>query len=315
MGGNGLFGFTVTGPSGGSASVTTTGTVLSGTGTTGAVSVTGGTYGVIEVSTPTGFSTVVGSCTVNGSPVADPTSFVISAGDVAVCTFTNTKNVDDDDDDDDDDYDGKDYMNIALVCDTSKCIDKQRDVPLKNHLKGLEDTEVTTYNDNNKSWNPNSYDVVVISESSTSAKTAWLKNKQVGILTLDGANWDELDLGNRGSSEGGGSKKIVITDNTHYITSGFKLGSVVTVTTPSSHLGYIAGWDAGSSQVLKLAHHTGNGAQKAKILVAGEGDILVDGSTAAGKRVFFGVQYFDNLTDDGKKLFNNALEWASEYVG
>ena len=80
-------------------------------------------------------------------------------------------------------------------------------------------------------------------------------------------------------------------------------------------MGYIAGWDAGSSQVLKLAHYSGNGAQKAKILVAGEGDILVDGSTAAGKRVFFGVQYFDNLTDDGKKLFNNALEWASEYVG
>ena len=72
---------------------------------------------------------------------------------------------------------------------------------------------------------------------------------------------------------------------------------------------------AGSSQVQKLAHYTSDGPQKAKILVAGAGDILADGSMVEGKRVFFGAQYCDNLTYHGKKLFNIVLEWASEFTG
>jgi len=39
--------------------------------------------------------------------------------------------------------------------------------------------------------------------------------------------------------------------------------------------------------------------------------LLVDGSNAAEKRVFFGAQYFNNLNANGITLFNNALEWLS----
>jgi hypothetical protein len=72
----------------------------------------------------------------------------------------------------------------------------------------------------------------------------------------------------------------------------------------------MTGWSDGSG-LLKLAHYDSSGAQKAKILIVDAGGELVDSSFAAEKRVFFGAQYFDKLTQDGKTLFNNALVWAT----
>ncbi|MBW3660096.1 MAG: hypothetical protein KY397_00490 [Gemmatimonadetes bacterium] len=43
------------------------------------------------------------------------------------------------------------------------------------------------------------------------------------------------------------------------------------------------------------------------------GRALVDGTTAAGRRIFFGL-YRDNLhhlTEEGARLFNAALRWAA----
>jgi len=150
---------------------------------------------------------------------------------------------------------------------------------------------------------------VIISESALSSKTAWLKDKAVPILTVEGANSDELSMGDGGSSSGGNSKYIIITEN-HPITAGFATGVPIEVTTSTKNLGHMTGWSDGSG-LLKLAHYDSSGEQKAKILIVDANGELVDGSFAAEKRVFFGVQYFDKLTQDGVTLFDNALNWVT----
>jgi hypothetical protein len=133
----------------------------------------------------------------------------------------------------------------------------------------------------------------------------WLKGKNVGILTLEASNYDEFDLGTGGSSDGGGSTDIIIAANSHYITQGFS--GTVTVTTSDEDLGYMTGW---ARDVKLLASYNG-ASTSAKILVIDAGQILVDGSIAADKRVFFGARYFGNLNANGIILFDRALEWAA----
>jgi len=201
-------------------------------------------------------------------------------------------------------------LNIALVCGNSDCNNSNKDVPLKDHLTEVLGHIVTTINDDDQSWTPTDYDVVIISESVKSSKTDWLKHVVVPIVTVEGANADELSMGNGGSSKGGKSKYIIIDNpDSHPITAGFAAGVPIQVTTSANHLGHMTGYDGYGLQ--ELAHYDTNGAEKAKILVADAGALLVDGSSAADKRVFFGAKYFDKLTQDGKTLFNNALVWAT----
>ena len=47
---------------------------------------------------------------------------------------------------------------------------------------------------------------------------------------------------------------------------------------------------------------------KAKILAADKGITHID----AGKRVFFGAQYFDNLNETGVALFDSSLDWLKK---
>ena len=85
----------------------------------------------------------------------------------------------------------------------------------------------------------------------------------------------------------------------------------VALVTSTNNLGHMTGWSDGSGMV-KLAHYDTNGSvEKAKILIVDAGGELVDGSFAVEKRVFFGAQYFGNLTDDGKTMFNQALNWLA----
>jgi len=204
---------------------------------------------------------------------------------------------------------GETPLHLALVCKRSNCTDSDKDVPLKNHLESLGHI-VDTYNDDNKSWNPAvGYDALVISESVKSDKIAWLKDKVVPILTVEGANSDELSMGDGGSSSSGKSKFIIIdVPSAHYITQGFPANVQIQVTTSVNDLGHMTGYDGYGLQ--ELAHYDTSGAEKAKILVADSGALLVDGSSAADKRVFFGAKYFANLNDNGITLFDRALEWA-----
>ena len=198
-------------------------------------------------------------------------------------------------------------LNVVVICGDDDCDNKKKDIPLITHLTDSGHT-VTTVDDEDESWNPESalVDVVVISESVSSKNTKWLQNKAVGILTLEGATNDDLGLAAKGKSKAGGSTEMVIVDNTHPITSSFSLGSL-TVTTSDEHLGMMKGW---SNDVTLLGHYDGS-PEKAKLLVIDVGKIQSNGNLAADKRVFYGVQFFNNLTVDGKTIFDNALAWVS----
>jgi len=202
--------------------------------------------------------------------------------------------------------------NIALIVGKVNDLHSQKDIPLKQHLEVDLGHTVDVKDDGDKSWDPESYDVVVISESVLSAKTDWLRHAEVPILSVEGANADEFILGDGGSSKGGKSTEVVIFDNTHPITAHLAQGAVVPVTTSDQNLGYMTEWDdEPASEVQMLAYYNSAGEWKAKILVADKGDILADGDTpAADKRVFFGARYFGNLNPAGVTLFDKALEWA-----
>ena len=198
-------------------------------------------------------------------------------------------------------------LNIALVVDNPLALDPNRDVPARDHMVNVLGHTVTYQDDDDQTWNPATFDAVVISESVLSFKTAWLKNEAVGLLTLEGANWDELELGSAGSSAGGGDTDIDITDNTHYITAVFPTG-VRTVTTATTNLGEMRGWANG---VNKLGHYAASPTM-AKLLEVEKGGILQGGvNTAAERRVFLGAQFFGNLNADGKTLFNRSLDWVA----
>lgn len=82
VGGNGTFGYTVTGPTPSTPSIVT----ANGAGTTGTMSVNAGSYSVSESTIPAGWDLTSASCS-NGTPA----NFTVTAGQTTTCTFTNTK--------------------------------------------------------------------------------------------------------------------------------------------------------------------------------------------------------------------------------
>jgi len=199
-------------------------------------------------------------------------------------------------------------LDIALICKRTQCSNDDKDEPLMEHLLDL-GHKVTTFN-HKKQFDTTTFDVVVISESVYSSRTAWLKDEIVPILSVEGAVYDELYMADGGSSSAGKSKYIIIDDpESHPITAGLGItaGVPIQVTTSTKHLGHMTSYAAGGQE---LAHYDTNGSEKAKILVFDVGAQLIEGS-AADKRVFFGAKYFDNLNDIGVALFDQALYWAA----
>ncbi len=212
-----------------------------------------------------------------------------------------------------------DPLNIALVVGRPSNLHSDKDVPLKNHIESLlgpADT-LTLFDDNDKTWDPSEYNAIIISESVSSSKTKWLKQAPTGILTVEGANSDELAMGDGGSSSKGKSNSIVIAAN-HPITQGF--AGTIQVTTINNHLGHMTDKNSWfGTDIQLLAYYSTGGDIKAKILAVEKGGELNDGSEAKGKRVFLGAQYFAHLNDNGKTLFNQALQWilwtSEDYSG
>ncbi len=141
-------------------------------------------------------------------------------------------------------------LNIALVVGDPAVLDANTDVPLRDHLQTTLGHTVTLKDDADSTWDPTTFDVVVISESVGSSATAWLKTQVVGILTVEGSNYDEFCLGTAGTSDLGADTDINITNNSHYITAVFPLG-VRAATTVTTNLGSMSGW---VTPVTKLAH-------------------------------------------------------------
>jgi len=101
---------------------------------------------------------------------------------------------------------------------------------------------------------------------------------------------------------------IVIEDNTHYITAVFAAGSLV-IRSGTAKLIRSDGNPAAGSQA--LASKVGDASRKT-LIVMEAGDLLYDGSPAAGRRVAlpWGTG-FTLLTTDGQTLMRRAIEWAA----
>lgn len=198
-------------------------------------------------------------------------------------------------------------LKVALICGDPACSDVLRDVPLRNYMQDSLGYIVTPFEDANMGWNTDSFNLIVISESVGSGNTAWLKNNKAGILTLEGNNFDEFELGNNGSTGGGGSMTVFVVNNTHFITQPFSAGTL-TVTTSTTNLGEMRGW---ANDVTNLAYYTADNT-RSKLLYAEKGTVLQGGTNlAAGRRVFYGARYFNNLNNNGRILFTRASLWAA----
>ena len=197
-------------------------------------------------------------------------------------------------------------LEIALVCRTANCTNTDRDVALKDHLNALGHT-ITMFDDDDTSWDPESFSGVVISASVDSWKVAWLKDKVVGILTLSGNNNNEFWLANAGHSNAADTTTVVIMDDTHPITQDFNDG-VTDVASTTGNGGWMRSWQAGQAEPLAVYTHD---TKKAKILVIDEGQTLVNGDQASERRAFIGAEFFAKLNSDGLTLFDRTLEWIT----
>jgi hypothetical protein len=201
-------------------------------------------------------------------------------------------------------------LNIGLICGDSSCSNLTKDVPLKNHLQNELGHIVTTINDDNTNKiDFSKFDVIVTSESVSSSKTASLKNAKIGILTVEGVHYDELQMAKSGDSSQG-NKYVQIRDFSHYITQDFEQTTKkIKVASSDNGAGYMEYWNENHSEVKSLVDYYDS--KKSKLLVVEVGDNLYNGDKASERRAFYGAQLFTNLNENGVKLFDRSLEWVA----
>lgn len=158
--------------------------------------------------------------------------------------------------------------------------------------------------------------VVYISEKiSSSDLTSKLKTTAIGVVSEEGYLNDDFGLTSTDGPGHSGSH-IVITDNSHYITSAFSIGSLQLITSGTQTLRSIDGTIAPDLQLLAVKN--GSGTQPATIGVIGTGGALTGSGTAAAPRVIlpFGDNSFDynKLTSNGLSLVQRAVDWAARKV-
>lgn len=224
---------------------------------------------------------------------------------------------------------------IALICDTAACntetdknhddIMEQVDVPLREHLETL--GTVTTFDDgidlpgpdcNEEQFDTSVFDVVVISDSADSCRTWWLKNEDVGILTLDGKTNDELCLARVGKDNRPPLEVVTITPPTHYVTQDFGFGNLTVGKGEDVSGGYMEQW---GNNVESLAYYQGSPASSTLLVVdkggtlvsftGGQTSVCQSAGVAEGRRVFFGARLFGDLIANGVRVFDRAFEWAA----
>ena len=150
-------------------------------------------------------------------------------------------------------------------------------------------------------------DVIYVSEkvSSTSLGTK-LNNATIGVVSEEAELTDELGFSSSAASAT--ASIIEITDNTHYITSEFAVGSI-SLSSSDQEMTVLSGTLAPGLEILGQWGFTyGLG-------VLESGATTHDGGTAAGRRVAlpWGGSTFDIglLTDDGRTMLRLAIEWAA----
>lgn len=159
-------------------------------------------------------------------------------------------------------------------------------------------------------------DAIYISENVLSGNlNTKLKDATVGILNEERALFGEFEL----ASQDGGTyseTRIDVTDNTHYVTSPFNLGTLQ-ITSTSQELFTINGTPAPDLQL--LADQFSGAPAKPSIGVIGPGGGLDNGTAATGARLnlpFGGNSFsFLQLNSNGLTLLQRAVDWsARKYV-
>lgn len=190
-------------------------------------------------------------------------------------------------------------MLIALIV-KDKVTPTTNDAAWKTWLESFGYT-VTYEQDDIQDYDPTDYDLIFISDSIFAFNTAWLKDKDVPIITTERLDFPYLDLGTGSNDKS--DDQVVIDDNTNYITSIYNEGEVVTISDDSDKVSAMTGW-SNDVQALVTAFDTPT---EGIILFCEKGDTLADSSVAAGKRLFFGGDQYINLTEDGKTLLSRSI--------
>jgi hypothetical protein len=156
-------------------------------------------------------------------------------------------------------------------------------------------------------------DVVYTCGSGSSAEVGTkLTAATIGVLTEDIGLSDELGIAAPAYTKKD-SQSINIIDNTHYVTSGFGLGTLVLY----SYVPEI--WTVGGSLApgLQILGETQDAVSSFPpgLAVLETGAALYGGGFAAGRRVQVpwaqGSFDIDALTDDGRTIMKRALEWGA----
>jgi hypothetical protein len=170
------------------------------------------------------------------------------------------------------------------------------------------------------------FDVVILSSTmaSNSIRDKY-ENTSVGVVNWENALMGSATAGNFMMSESGGNQngisertQINILDSAHPLAAGLS-GTVTVFNNPQWTQYGLGGLGDG---VALIAEATEN-PDEHSIFAADVGDALLgDGSdgfpaSAAGRRVMFFLsdQGFSDLTDDGVKLFDAAVQWAGDDAG
>lgn len=150
-------------------------------------------------------------------------------------------------------------------------------------------------------------DVVYISDSVLSGDVnTKLTNTNIGVITDEPALTDELQIATSYSTPS--TSNFQIATNSHYITSGFTVGSVSLFSTSQPAISP-AGTSAGDMVALGSFFGGGTG-----LLAVEAGGKLANGSKAAGRRVILpwgSGTNFATLTSNGQLLLRRCLEWAA----
>ncbi|QPJ62540.1 MAG: type II secretion system protein [Candidatus Nitronauta litoralis] len=203
-------------------------------------------------------------------------------------------------------------MSVAFVVNNPGNLHAQREVGYNNHLANVLGHNVSLFNDNDQTWTPTNFDVVVLSGSGGASADSWLSGISVPILTLYAQDYNEFSLGTNRDTNGQEVLGTVQIAN-HFITRVFGLGNFafddgVAINQPDR--GYITGF---SNQVTSLISYAIAG--RSKLLVVQSGGTLVNGSPAPARRAFLGMRHYTEggrvLNRNGLKLFNRTLAWAA----
>jgi hypothetical protein len=153
--------------------------------------------------------------------------------------------------------------------------------------------------------------VAYISEEITSTDLgAKLTGAAIGVVNDEDALSDNLGIASTFGLYT--SATIDITDNGHYVTAPFAVGSL-TITSPAQPLHTVAGTIAAGARVLAAEPSTANGT----LVIIEAGGLLTSppGGNAAGRRVYlpWGGGNFDinGLDDNGRLLLRRSLEWGA----